>query len=129
MVTIENSWHKTCDMCLRGSRSSGLNSVLSSPLMSRRYLLGESGRSHIVGFGKDPPTHVQNMPASCEAVPQPCNFVNAYLTPSANPNVLYGALVEVPDPTGRILEPRLALHCSHGGVTLLVGLLFMHGIT
>ncbi len=48
-----------------------------------------------MGFGKDPPVHVQNMPASCVAEPTPCNFVNGFLTPSANPNVLYGALVQV----------------------------------
>lgn len=58
-------------------------------------MLGESGRSRLVGVGKNPPTHVQHMPASCPAKPQPCNFVNAFLTPDPNPNILYGALVQV----------------------------------
>jgi len=75
----------------RGVRLKNLN----AHEYGRRYLLGESGRSHIVGFGKNPPVHVQNMPASCVAEPTPCNFVNGFLTPSANPNVLYGALVQV----------------------------------
>lgn len=60
-----------------------------------RYVLGESGRSHVAGFGKNPPTHIQSMPASCPPKPLPCNFVDAFLTPDANPNILYGALVEV----------------------------------
>ena len=53
-----------------------------------------------MGFGRDPPVHVQNMPASCVAEPTPCNFVSGFLTPSANPNVLYGALVQVLAPSG-----------------------------
>jgi hypothetical protein len=96
-----------------------------------RYLLGESGRSHIAGFGKDPPVHVQNMPASCEAVPQPCNFVNAYLTPSANPNILYGALVEVRQlglPLSRSSSDPV--HCSHDNVTsTFAGATLMHGVS
>ena len=68
-----------------------------------------------MGFGKDPPLHVQNMPASCVGEPTPCNFVNGFLTPSANPNILYGALVQVPHPAPNPLRrcASLVRICAH----------------
>lgn len=61
-----------------------------------RYVLGDAGRSLLTGYGKDPPTHVQNEAASCPASPIACNAVSAQLSPNPNPNTLYGALVEGP---------------------------------
>ncbi|CAL8470908.1 g10450 [Coccomyxa elongata] len=61
-----------------------------------RYVLGDAGRSLLTGYGKDPPTHVQNEAASCPPAPIACNAVSAQLSPDPNPNTLYGALVEGP---------------------------------
>ena len=59
-----------------------------------RYILGDATHSFIPGFGKDPPTHVQNQAASCPAAPASCSAVNGLLNPDPNPRTLYGALVE-----------------------------------
>ncbi len=64
--------------------------------MQTRYVLGDAGRSLLTGYGKDPPTHVQNEAASCPPAPIACNAVSAQLSPDPNPNTLYGALVEGP---------------------------------
>lgn len=62
--------------------------------MQARYVLGDATHSFIPGFGKNPPTHVQNEAASCPASPASCTAVNGLLNPDSNPRVLYGALVE-----------------------------------
>ena len=64
-----------------------------------RYILGDCGRSYVVGFGNNPPTHVHHRGASCPLetgglgsnVPT-CDF-SAFNLATSNPNVLYGALV------------------------------------
>lgn len=61
-------------------------------------MLGDAGRSYVVGFGKNPPSHAHHRGASCtkESAPganqPPCSYTD-YALPSANPNILYGALV------------------------------------
>ena len=64
-----------------------------------KYILGDCGRSYVVGFGNNSPTHVHHRGASCPLetgglgsnVPT-CDFTNFNLATS-NPNILYGALV------------------------------------
>lgn len=48
-----------------------------------RYMLGDSGRSLIAGWGKNPPTHIQNRAASCPNPPEPCTPVRAVSYPFA----------------------------------------------
>lgn len=62
--------------------------------MQSRYVLGDGGRSFVGGFGKKAPVQLQNEAASCPNAPTACNAVNGLLNPLANPQVLYGALVE-----------------------------------
>lgn len=66
-----------------------------------QYVLGSSGRSYMVGWGIDPPTHIPNPAASCPASVQPCSGFLAsspqYSSPDQNPHVLSGALVSGPD--------------------------------
>ena len=62
--------------------------------MQSRYVLGDGGRSFVGGFGKKAPVQLQNEGASCPNEPTACNAVNGLLNPLANPQVLYGALVE-----------------------------------
>lgn len=61
-------------------------------------MLGDSGRSYVVGFGNNPPTHAHHRGASCPLESAPgsnspsCDYSN-YALQTPNPNVLYGALV------------------------------------
>ncbi|KAK9827642.1 hypothetical protein WJX81_002329 [Elliptochloris bilobata] len=58
-----------------------------------RYMLGDAGRSYVVGYGKDPPQRAHHRGASC----RPGNCSGAQLSsPDPNPNVLTGALVGGP---------------------------------
>ena len=59
--------------------------------MQVRYLLGDAGRSLMAGFGKSPPTHVQNRAASCKTT-DGCTQSNALFVSTPNPNVLGGAV-------------------------------------
>lgn len=63
------------------------------------YALGSSGRSYVVGFGDNPPTHEHHRGASCPDEPAPCGW-DQYNTPNPNPQVLYGALVGGPTSDG-----------------------------
>ncbi|KAK3104208.1 hypothetical protein FSP39_025314 [Pinctada imbricata] len=59
------------------------------------YALGDTGRSYVVGFGTNPPTHPHHRAASCPDMQTPCDF-SWYSKPSPNPHVLTGALVGGP---------------------------------
>lgn len=45
----------------------------------------------MTGFGKNPPTHVQNRAASCSSTTS-CDQANGLLAGTANPHVLTGAI-------------------------------------
>lgn len=60
------------------------------------YMLGDSGRSYVVGFGNNPPQRPHHASSSCRLAPSPCNW-NDFNQPGPNPQVLYGALVGGPD--------------------------------
>ncbi|KAK7463187.1 hypothetical protein BaRGS_00038246, partial [Batillaria attramentaria] len=55
------------------------------------YMLGDAGRSYVVGFGHNPPTRPHHAASSCPPAPTPCTWA-AYNTPDPNPLTLYGAL-------------------------------------
>ncbi len=63
-----------------------------------RYMIGDSGRSYVVGFGNTPPGSEHHRGASCPAETSlgsnnPVCDYSDYALPTPNPNVLYGALV------------------------------------
>ena len=60
------------------------------------YMLGESGRSFVVGFGHNPPQRPHHSSSSCPSAPSPCDWTNFH-NPSPNAHVLKGALVGGPD--------------------------------
>nr|CAD54726.1 beta-1,4-endoglucanase [Mastotermes darwiniensis] len=60
------------------------------------YILGDAGRSFVVGFGNNPPTHPHHRSSSCPDAPATCDW-NNYNSADPNPHVLYGALVGGPD--------------------------------
>lgn len=70
-----------------------------------KYILGDSGRSYVVGFGNDPPTHAHHRGASCPPetgglgsnVPT-CDYSD-FSVATADPNIIYGALL------GGVLPP------------------------
>lgn len=60
-----------------------------------RYILGDGRQSYVVGYGRNPPTHVHHRAASCPAPPAACDLTQLESLDS-NPHVLYGALVGSP---------------------------------
>ena len=83
-------------ICLQAA-SLGINSQLFSnfSLQQLNYILGDSGHSFVVGFGKDPPERPHHTASSCPSPPKECGW--GYLTsPDPNPHVLEGALVGGP---------------------------------
>jgi len=60
------------------------------------YVLGDSGRSLVCGYGHNPPQQPHHRAASCPDRPATCGYTDAnFLGP--NPQILYGALVGGPD--------------------------------
>ncbi|XP_050549210.1 endoglucanase A-like [Daktulosphaira vitifoliae] len=69
------------------------------------YMLGHSGRSYVIGFGKDYPTQPYHAASSCPDRPAPCDW-NAYRSTKPNPQILYGALVSGPDENDNYKDMR-----------------------
>ena len=69
------------------------------------YLLGDSGRSFVVGFGNNPPLRPHHRGASCPAVPEECNWDN-FNSPDASPFTLFGALVGGPGANDEYTDDR-----------------------
>ncbi len=71
-----------------------------------RYMLGDSGRSYVVGVGSNPPCQVHSRSASCPpAGVGSCSWSN-YVSPGCNVHTLYGALVGGPDHTDKYTDIR-----------------------
>ena len=68
-------------------------------------LLGDAGRSYVVGFGNNPPTQPHHGGASCPNRPADCSW-NEFNNAGSNPQVLYGALVGGPDQNGNYEDKR-----------------------
>ncbi|XP_071443162.1 uncharacterized protein [Hetaerina americana] len=60
------------------------------------YMLGDSGRSFVVGFGKNPPRQPHHAASSCPDRPSSCGW-EAFSRRGPNPQTLRGALVSGPD--------------------------------
>lgn len=60
------------------------------------YMLGDTGRSFVVGFGKTPPQRPHHRSSSCPSAPERCDKSNID-DPEPNAHVLKGALVGGPD--------------------------------
>ncbi|XP_036363854.1 endoglucanase E-4-like [Octopus sinensis] len=76
---------------------SGLNSTVYRywALQQIHYILGDSGRSYVVGAGHNPPTRPHHAGSSCK-VSGPCSW-DDFESKGANPIVLYGAVVGGPN--------------------------------
>lgn len=59
------------------------------------YMLGDAGRSFVVGFGTNPPVQPHHRGSSCPLMPAPCGSFQMSVD-SPNPHTLFGALVGGP---------------------------------
>nr|AGP76420.1 endo-beta-1,4-glucanase 1 [Odontotermes hainanensis] len=69
------------------------------------YALGDGGRSTVVGFGNNPPTHPHHASRSCPDAPAVCDW-STYSSPDPNVHVLTGALVGGPDVNDNYADDR-----------------------
>lgn len=93
------------------------------------YMLGDTGRSYVVGFGQNPPTRPHHRSSSCPNRPEPCGQA-AYDNPGPNPQTLYGALVGGPDENdyyednrGDYVKNEVATDYNAGFTSALAGLI------
>ena len=69
------------------------------------YMLGDSGRSFVVGFGHNPPQRPHHRSSSCPSAPKKCGWSNFHDT-KPNTHVLKGALVGGPDVNDHYKDDR-----------------------
>nr|AGP76413.1 endo-beta-1,4-glucanase 2 [Microtermes pallidus] len=69
------------------------------------YALGDGGRSKVVGFGNNPPTHPHHASSSCPPAPAVCDWSTSS-SPGPNVHVLSGALVGGPDENDSYADDR-----------------------
>ncbi|PSN31180.1 hypothetical protein C0J52_21511, partial [Blattella germanica] len=83
-------------ICLEAA-SAGISSSTYRNFAKKQinYMLGDGGRSYVVGFGNNPPTHEHHRSSSCPDKPAACDW-NTFSGGQANAHVLYGALVGGP---------------------------------
>lgn len=69
------------------------------------YILGDAGRSFVVGYGVNPPQRPHHTSSSCPNMPAVCNWDNFH-SPAPNPQILHGALVGGPDVNDHHVDDR-----------------------
>jgi endoglucanase len=75
-------------------------------LSQLRYMLGDSGRSLVVGYGRNPPRRTQDRGAACPESPAVCNRVTGLLSPDPDVYELTGALVHGPGFSDDFIDVR-----------------------
>jgi hypothetical protein len=71
-----------------------------------RYMMGDAGRSMVIGQGHNPPKRSQDRGAACPERPNVCNRVTSYLSPDPDTHVLKGALVHGPAKSDYYIDER-----------------------
>lgn len=69
------------------------------------YMLGEGGRSYVVGFGENPPVHPHHASSACPSAPAFCGWTT-FDSNEPNAHVLTGALVGGPDEDDNYVDDR-----------------------
>lgn len=69
------------------------------------YMLGDGGRSYVVGYSNGYPQKIPHRAASC-AQEGDCTWDTAYYSTQKNPNILYGALVGGPNLKDEFVDQR-----------------------
>jgi len=92
---------------LMGAAKNGINADKYKGFATQQlnYILGDGGRSYVVGFGNNPPVRAHHAGASCPDAPAPCGW-DQLNTQNPNPHVLYGALVGGPDQNDQYNDDR-----------------------
>ena len=93
-------------------------------------LLGDHGRSYVVGFGKNPPVRPHHRSSSCKLKsPTTCSW-NEFNAEGPNPITLTGALVGGPIQSGSFADERkdyktneVAIDYNAGFQTVVAGLI------
>ncbi|XP_070565348.1 endoglucanase 4-like [Ptychodera flava] len=67
--------------------------------------LGDTSRSFVVGYGRNPPQHPHHRSSSCPDLQTPCDWPD-FRAQAPNPHVLEGALVGGPDSKGYYADDR-----------------------
>jgi len=75
-------------------------------LSQMRYMLGDAGRSMVVGVGTNPPKRTQDRNAACPEPPATCNRVTGLLSPDPDAYDLLGALIQGPGDSDDYLDIR-----------------------
>uniref|UniRef100_F6S7X2 Endoglucanase n=1 Tax=Ciona intestinalis TaxID=7719 RepID=F6S7X2_CIOIN len=84
-------------------------------------LLGDSGRSYVVGFGRNYPQRPHHRSSSCPKPPAVCNHGSGLHSRRRNPFTLFGALVGGPDKRGNYLDRRTKYEQSEVGLDYNAG--------
>ncbi|KAF4527175.1 hypothetical protein B566_EDAN006100 [Ephemera danica] len=85
------------------------NPYLKFALRQINYILGDSGRSFMVGFGKDFPLRPNHIGSLCPPPPATCDRA-LFESDVVNAHVLQGALVFGPDESGHYEDSRRGVH-------------------
>ena len=92
------------------------------------YMLGDAGRSYVVGFGNNPPQRPHHRSSSCP-INGPCGWPQKD-APGPNPQILYGALVGGPgqddsytDNRGDYVKNEVACDYNAGFQSAIAGLI------
>ncbi|KAF4527174.1 hypothetical protein B566_EDAN006099 [Ephemera danica] len=85
------------------------NPYLIFSLRQINYILGDSGRSFMVGFGKDYPLRPNHIASLCSPPPATCDRA-LFESDVVNAHVLQGALVFGPDEFDRYEDSRRGVH-------------------
>jgi len=93
--------------CLQASISLGIssNEVESLTESQINYILGDTGRSYVCGFGVNPPQQPHHRGASCPDQPAECDW-DEFNNPGPNYQILNGALVGGPDDSDNYVDAR-----------------------
>ncbi|KAK3889363.1 hypothetical protein Pcinc_006633 [Petrolisthes cinctipes] len=93
-------------VCLRAA-DLGINTVEYRLFAEKQihYMLGDAGRSYVVGFGHNPPQRPHHRSSSCKDPPASCDW-NDFNYNGPNPQVLYGALVGGPNKNDKYNDVR-----------------------
>lgn len=84
------------------------------------YMLGEGGRSFVVGYGHNPPKRVHHRGATCPTFPNSCGWP-VYRSKDSNHNVLVGGLVGGPDKSDTYFDERSMIKQSEVAIDYNAG--------
>ncbi|KAF4527169.1 hypothetical protein B566_EDAN006094 [Ephemera danica] len=108
------------------------NPYLEFALKQVHYILGDTGRSFMIGFGTNYPRKPHHSASSCPDMPAPCGW-EQHAAPGNNPQILIGALVGGPDRNDIYNDTRnnwnqndVGIDYNAGFQSLIAGLMQLH---